>query len=173
MRGRYIVAPFVCTLVCTRPADLPRAIKPGGWVELQELRFVFQSDDGPCPSDYACARFSDYCREGFRAFGVDPMTVERNAQLIADAGFTNVAERVWKVPIGPWPRDPKLKTAGVYNRAVLVASLQAVSMAPLTRGLKWTPAEVELFLVDVRQSLQNDAIHAYLTFHAAYGQKAV
>jgi hypothetical protein len=65
-----------------------------------------------------------------------------------------------------------MKTIGLYNRNNLVDALQAVSMAPLTRGLKWSPNEVEVFLIDVRKSLMNSAIHSYLTFHVVYGQKS-
>lgn len=75
------------------------------------------------------------------------------------------------MPIGVWPRDPKLKKVGLYNRAMLYDALQAVSMAPLTRGLKWSAAEVEVFLGTVRKSLLDSSIHTYLTFHSVYGQK--
>lgn len=109
--------------------------------------------------------------EGFLAFGINPLSMERDAELLAEAGFQNVQEKVWKVPIGTWPRDPKLKTAGLYNRAMLYDALQAVSLAPLTRGLKWSSAEVEVFLVHVRKSLLDSSIHTYLTFHSVYGQK--
>lgn len=109
--------------------------------------------------------------DGFRTFGVDPLSMERNADLLREAGFENVCEKVWKVPIGVWPRDPKLKKVGLYNRFVLYDALQAVSLAPLTRGLSWSAEEVELFLVEVRKSLADSSIHTYLTFHAVYGQE--
>jgi hypothetical protein len=109
--------------------------------------------------------------EGFRSFGVNPLSMERNPELLRDGGFENVEEKIWKVPIGTWPRDPVLKTIGLYNRSMLYDALQAIAMAPLTRGLKWDPAQVELFLIEVRKSLMNSSIHTYLTFHAVYGQK--
>ena len=125
------------------------------------------------PESYGYGRFVDHCMAGFRSFGINPLSMERNPELLRDGGFENVEERVWKVPIGAWPRDPKMKTVGVYNRSILIDALQAVSMAPLTRGLKWTREEVELFLIEVRRSLMNASIHSYLTFHAVYGQKPV
>jgi hypothetical protein len=132
---------------------------------------VVQCGDDTCPADYGYGRFVDLCIEGFRACGVDPLSMERNKELLLEAGFQDVQEKVWKVPIGPWPRDPKLKKAGLYNRAIMCDALQAVALAPLTRGLKWTTAEVEVFLVDVRKSLLDSSIHTYLTFHSVYGQK--
>ncbi|KAB5516968.1 S-adenosyl-L-methionine-dependent methyltransferase [Coniochaeta sp. 2T2.1] len=167
-------ARFVCMAIKDWPRLLNRAydaIKPGGWIELQELRFVVQCDDDSCPQDYGYRRFTELCLEGFRTFGIDPLSMERNAELLRESGFQDVQENVWKVPIGVWPRDPKLKKAGLYNRAMLYDALQAVSLAPLTRGLKWAPQEVEVFLVEVRKSLLDSSVHTYLTFHAVYGQK--
>jgi hypothetical protein len=149
------------------------ALKSGGWVELQEIRFHLQCDDGtmPGPEHYGYGRFVDLCMEGFRSFGINPLMMEKNQELLRDGGFVNVEEKVWKVPIGMWPKDQKMKTIGLYNRSMLIDALQAVSMAPLTRGLKWSPAEVEVFLIDVRKSLMNTGIHSYLTYHVVYGQK--
>ncbi|KAF6814098.1 methyltransferase domain-containing protein [Colletotrichum plurivorum] len=166
--------------MCMAIKDWPRllsqareALRPGGWIELQELRFHLQCDDGtmPGPDGYGYGKFIDLCMEGFRTFGINPLMMERNAELLRSSGFENVVKKVWKVPIGVWPRDPKLKTIGLYNRSMLVDALQAVSMAPLTRGMKWSASEVELFLIDVRKSLMNTSIHSYLTFHVVYGQK--
>ncbi|WYZ35863.1 hypothetical protein EsH8_X_000510 [Colletotrichum jinshuiense] len=172
----FVHARHMCMAIKNWPRLLSQAyesLKPGGWVELQELRFYLQCDDGsmPGPEEYGYGRFVDLCMAGFRSFGIDPLAIERNSELLRGCGFENVVEKVWKVPIGTWPRDPKLKTIGLYNRSMLVDALQAVSMAPLTRGLKWSASEVEIFLIDVRKSLMNTSIHSYLTFHVVYGQK--
>jgi hypothetical protein len=39
--------------------------------------------------------------------------------------------------------------------------LEGLSLALLTRGLKWKKEEVHTFLVDVRKELRNKDIHAY------------
>lgn len=109
--------------------------------------------------------------EGFLSFGVNPLSMERNPDLLREGGFEDVQEKIWKVPIGTWARDPKLKTVGLYNRSMLIDALQAVAMAPLTRGLRWSATEVEVFLIEVRKSLMNSSIHSYLTFHTVYGRK--
>ncbi|KAK1546343.1 methyltransferase domain-containing protein [Colletotrichum paranaense] len=172
----FVHARHMCMAVKNWPRMLSQAftaLKPGGWVELQELRFVLQCDDGtmPGPEEYGYGKFVDLCMSGFRSFGINPLAMERNSEMLRESGFENVVEKVWKVPIGTWPRDQKLKTIGLYNRSMLIDALQAVSMAPLTRGLKWSPAEVEVFLIDVRKSLMNVSIHSYLTFHVVFGQK--
>lgn len=125
------------------------------------------------PEDYAYRKFISVAIEGFAVFGVDVLAIEKNAPLLAATGFDRVEEKVWKIPIGTWPRDRKLKTVGLYNRCMIYDALNAVGMAPLTRGLGWSAEEVEVFLVDVRRSLMNAGVHSYLTFHVVYGQKPV
>jgi hypothetical protein len=150
-----------------------RALKPGGWIELQELRFFMQCDDGTMPGRdrYGYSKFIDLCMEGFRKFGVNALATEKSRELLTDGGFIDVEEKVWKVPVGIWPKDPTMKTIGLYNRSIIIDGLQGVGMAPLTRALGWTPAEVEVFLVEVRKSLMDSSIHSYYTFHAVYGRK--
>lgn len=121
--------------------------------------------------DYRYCKYIDLCMEGYGRFGVNARAMENNKTLLEEGGFVNIGEKVWKVPIGTWPRDPTMKTIGLYNRSIIIDGLQGVGMAPLTRALKWTPEEVEVFLVDVRRSLMKSPAHAYYTYHCVYGQK--
>ena len=47
-----------------------------------------------------------------------------------DAGFEDVHEQVYKVPLNPWPTDPHLKHIGEFSEMNLLDGLQAISMAP-------------------------------------------
>ena len=44
----------------------------------------------------------------------------------------------------------------------LLDGVQAMSMAILTRGLKWSREEVEVLLAGVRDDLRNRAVHSYV-----------
>jgi hypothetical protein len=148
-----------------------RAIKPGGWIELQDIRLFAECDDDTMPADYGLSQFFAKLAEGFGAFGFDLAGMLRNATMVKDGGFVNVEERVWKIPIGTWPKDRNMKTIGLYNRCIINDALQGVILAPLTRGLKWSAIETEIFLTGVRRSLTNSSVHSYYTFHDVYGQK--
>lgn len=50
---------------------------------------------------------------------------------------------------------------GVWNRENLLSGLDGFTMATFTRVLGWTPAEVEVFVVDVRKEMKDTSIHAY------------
>jgi SAM-dependent methyltransferase len=170
----YIHARHVCMAIKDWPKLIRQsydALKPGGWIELQEIKFTVLCDDDTLPADYGYARYTDAVHAGFARFGVFTNKVAQNPELVREGGFQNVEERVWKLPIGAWPRDQKMKAVGIFCRQMLVDALQGLAMAALTRGLGWTPQQVEVFLVDVRKSLLDVSVHSYLTFHIVTGQK--
>jgi hypothetical protein len=105
--------------------------------------------------------------------GVNLLGIEKNPENVRAAGFVNVEEQVYKVPVGTWPRNQKMKTIGLYNRSMIYDGLQGISMGPFTRGLKWSPQEVEIFLVGVKKTLVDNSQHTYLPFHVVIGQKPV
>lgn len=121
--------------------------------------------------DYVVEKFFRNVKAGLETFGVDGFSTLHNVQRLEDAGFTNVEEKVFKVPIGPWAKNSILKTVGRYFRSSLYDGLQGLAMATLTRGLGWDSADVERFLVDVRKGLLDPTQHAYITFHVVFGQK--
>jgi hypothetical protein len=148
-------------------------LKPGGWIELQELEFVTYCDDGTMKDDFLVTKFLNLVKDGLAVFGIDLLGMIKNAQNLRDAGFVNVEEKIFKIPLGVWPKNKTMKLIGLYLRSVIYDGLQGVSLGPFTRGLKWTPEEVEVFLIDVRKALMDSTIHSYIPFHVVYGQKPV
>lgn len=170
----YVHLRFMCSSIRNWPLLLQRAyraLKPGGWIELQELRYVVSCDDGSLADDNAFARFLVHVRKGLGRLGVELLTMDENPRLLREAGFAAVDERVFKAPIGVWPRDPHLKQVGLYSRSVIHDGLHGVGIGPLTRGLGWSANEVELYLVDVRKGLFEPTAHMYFPYHIALGQK--
>jgi len=121
--------------------------------------------------DYDVEKFLRFVKEGLAVFGVDLLSVTGNAQRLRDAGFVNVEEKVFKIPLGTWPKNKTMKMIGLYLRSVIYDGLQGIALGPFIKGLKWSPDDVELFLVGVRKSLMDASVHSYLPFHVVYGQK--
>lgn len=128
-------------------------------------------DDGTLRPDSQLAAFLQNVKDGLAAFGVNLLGMEKNQENVRAAGFVNIDEQAFKVPVGTWPRNQKMKTIGLYNRSMIYDGLQGISMGPFTRGLKWTPQKVEVFLVGVRKALMDTSQHVYLPFHVVIGQK--
>lgn len=141
-------------------------------MELQDIRMgALYCDDGTMREDNSVSEWLAFVAEGLAVLGVDLLTVHKNKQRLIDAGFVNVEERIYKLPLGVWPRDQKMKMVGLYNRSNFLDGLQGISVKPLGHGLKWTPEKIEVFLAGVRKEIMDSSQHAYIPFHAIIGQK--
>lgn len=81
-------------------------------------------------------------------------------QFVKDAGFENIKAQMFKVPIGPWAKDPRMKDIGMCNLAQILDGLEAFSLRLFCGVLKWTEEEVHVLLAKVRQELKSGKIHA-------------
>ncbi|KAF6816658.1 methyltransferase domain-containing protein [Colletotrichum sojae] len=155
------------------PASLTylRVLKPGGWVEIQEMKWNFNCDDTSMSKDYALLKMMDLVWQGLGKFGIEKDAADSNPERVAAAGFVNQVHDVKKVPMGEWPKREDLRMIGAYCKAVLYDGLHAVTIGPLTRGLGWTAEEVDVFLVDVRKDLLDSSVHSYVFYHSLAGQK--
>lgn len=120
---------------------------------------------------YAMMRFTNLMKQAMAVFGVNIAGPTRYYNMLVEAGYESVTEQIMKLPIGVWPRDKKMKIIGLYNRSVIYDGLQGIAMAPFTRALKWTPEQVEVFLVEMRKGLMDASQHAYFPFYSIYARK--
>lgn len=81
--------------------------------------------------------------------------------LFEMAGFINVTVLDFKIPIGLWAKNPKLKRIGKYQKAVLLDGLEAFSLAIFTRFLKWSEPDLLILLAEVRREVSNTSYHWY------------
>ncbi|KAH8687419.1 S-adenosyl-L-methionine-dependent methyltransferase [Tricladium varicosporioides] len=170
----FIHARHMCSSIKQWPKLLEEAydkLQPGGWIELQDLEFQAKCDDGTLKETYEVSKLFKFVTQGLAVFGVDLLGMRKNAELLREAGFINVERKIFKIPIGTWPKHKTMKTIGLYMRSSIYDGLQAITLGPFTRGLKWSVEEVELFLVQVRRELMDSSTHAYIPFHVIYGQK--
>lgn len=59
---------------------------------------------------------------------------------IAAAGFTNVHQKQYKVPIGDWAEDPLLKEVGRLRRAEILAGIEGVRTSTYIPDSAETPS---------------------------------
>jgi hypothetical protein len=146
-------------------------LKPGGWLELQEILHSPQCDDGTLLADNPVAEFWDNVTAGLAVLGVNFHATLDLADMLRAAGFVNVTTRIFYVPIGPWPKNRVLKMVGLYWRTVLMDGVQPIALGPITRGLGWTREKVEVWLVGVRKAYLDGGVHSYMPLYIICGQK--
>ncbi|KAL4912989.1 S-adenosyl-L-methionine-dependent methyltransferase [Aspergillus aurantiobrunneus] len=146
------------------------AIKPGGYIEQAEQAVVPKSDDGTTDGTI----FEEWGRVSLDAgekFGKSLCALDTSREGMIKAGFVDVVERRFKVPVGGWASDPRLKQLGLYNRLQWEEGIEGWCMYLLTAVLGWTREEVELYLSRMRKGLRNNKIHAYQEYTVVYGRK--
>ncbi|KAM0542837.1 hypothetical protein ACHAPJ_012617 [Fusarium lateritium] len=146
-------------------------LSPGGYVELQDVDVIMGSDDGTLTEDttlYKWCRLLDEAAIKFDRF------FERTTKfkdLLEEVGFVDVVETRFKWPTNGWPKDKKYKELGLWNKANASSALEALTMAPFTRGLGWSREEVEVFLAQLRKDWNNPKIHAYWPICVVHARK--
>lgn len=120
-----------------------------------------RSDDGTLKADSAFLKWANFLHEASVKFGRPYVEIAQIRDLMAKVGFEDVTMSVYKWPSNSWPKDTKYKELGIWNNENVLSGLEAFSMAPFTRALDWKPAEVSVFLIDVRKDVNDRSIHAY------------
>jgi hypothetical protein len=137
-------------------------LHPGGWAEFQEIIIYFQSIDGSIEGT-ALQRWNTLLLEGIRKMGRRPTEALRCKKWMAEAGFVNISEKKFAVPMNPWAKGKVQKALGAMQMANNLEGVDGLTMTVFTRSLGWTPAQVEELLVDVKRDMKDRSIHAYIT----------
>jgi SAM-dependent methyltransferase len=139
------------------------ALKPGGWVEFQEFDYRCQTDDNTAPEKSQLKFWEDEWTRALQMTGLNgycrPDLLE---QQVRDAGFVNVTRRNFKLPIGPWPKDQRLKDAGILGMANLVHGVYGLSVKIFTHLLGYSIEELEVLLAAVRKDVKERKVHRYM-----------
>ncbi|OAG37876.1 hypothetical protein AYO21_07982 [Fonsecaea monophora] len=167
-----------CRYMVGSIADWPKLMRqcydnlnPGGWVEFQDFDINYYSQDGSLTEEHAVRRWLALCHQAAGKIGRTLRVGKHLEQWVNDSGFVNVQAVKVPVPIGPWPRDKRLKRMGLVNWTQIFEGLQAVSLRLFLGVLEWTQDELESLLVDVRKDLKNREIHALYDVYTVIGQK--
>ena len=104
-------------------------------------------------------------------FGVDARSPCYLKQWMENAGFVDVEEHILKLPVGPWPREPRLKEVGLFEMVNMTEGIRGLTIMLITRCLKWTATEFDLFLMNVRKDVRNKKIHIYYQLYGGLQKK--
>ncbi|CAM1510881.1 Fc.00g083940.m01.CDS01 [Cosmosporella sp. VM-42] len=150
-------------------------VKPGGWVENIEIDLETRSENPKVANDEDHI-FKKWCQL-FWAAGDKLGRTFRIARdngmenLMKETGFVDVVHKQWKVPIGGWPKDQKLKQIGLYNGMFIDQSLDGFAVFPIGEILGWTFEEVTVLVSKMRAAIKDPKSLPYYNIHLVYGRK--
>ncbi|KDN63932.1 putative methyltransferase domain-containing protein [Colletotrichum sublineola] len=146
-------------------------LNPGGWAEFQDWNFMLCSDDGSIEGSETL-RWSHLFHEAAKVYGRESQVGPKLEALVQEnTGLVNIHHKPYKIPVGPWAKDPHLKDLGMCNLIQLLDGLEGFSLRLLCGALGWTKEEVLVLLAGVRKELKSGKLHGYLKYDVVYGQK--
>ncbi|KAF2137396.1 uncharacterized protein K452DRAFT_110648 [Aplosporella prunicola CBS 121167] len=145
--------------------------KPGGWAEFHAFDTNYKSDDGTLKPDAYLNRFVETLKDGCGRMGKELVPGPKLEGWFKDAGFVNVGVQTFKVPLGPWAKDKKMKEIGMLNLMQVLEGMEAFSFRLFMSVLNWKLEEVQVFNAKVTQELKGKTVHPYYTLYVVYGQK--
>ena len=81
------------------------------------------------------------------------------------------ANEYHQIPVGDWPKDPKLREVGKFVRACLENDIEGYTLMMWQDVLQWPKEEYQMFLLSIRKAIKNPKIHTYMKVRYVYGRK--
>ncbi|KAG5784974.1 hypothetical protein H9Q73_001347 [Fusarium xylarioides] len=150
-------------------------VRPGGWVESLEIDIETHSENPKIEKDEGHI-FKKWCKLFFECGRKTGRTWEiardgRQEEYMREAGFTDLSSKSWKLPVGGWPQDKKLKHIGLYNGAFIDHSIDAFAIFPIGEILGWSKEEVTVLVSQMRKALKEPRALPYFNVRMVYGRK--
>ncbi|CRG87069.1 hypothetical protein PISL3812_04084 [Talaromyces islandicus] len=146
-------------------------LKPDGWIELQEPQSWLTSDDDTKDRVTYTNQFQEKCVEAAAKFGKNINLAHTHKQRLLDAGFVDVREDVTKIPLGVWPKDPRLKEIGRFWREHMIAGVEVYTLGFIGQVLGWSEIECRVLAAKVAEELRDRKNHLYVNLHIICGRK--
>ncbi|KAF5009123.1 hypothetical protein FDECE_4675 [Fusarium decemcellulare] len=146
-------------------------LKPGGYFELQAAYPPFKSDDGTAAQAVNFGQWMTTIIDGAAKFGKPLDCAPSWKAKLEEAGFVDCQQQIFKVPMGTWPKDPKLKELGRYQATQEAQVVDSYTPGLFGRVLGWSEEEIQVFIAKVKQDLKDPSIHIYQTVYFIWGRK--
>ncbi|CAH0024719.1 unnamed protein product [Clonostachys rhizophaga] len=146
-------------------------LAPGGYIELQAVDAPFLSDDGTVQKAVNAQLWLKTLCEGSAKFGKLIDCAPSWKAKLAAAGFVEIHEEVRKMPLGMWPKDPKLKEIGRFQPIQEAKAIESYTPQIFSSVLEWSQEEILVFMAKVKNEIKDPSIHLYLPVHFVWGRK--
>lgn len=145
-------------------------MRPGAWIEFQELHGQVHCDDGTMPEDDKLKEFYELTVEAFDGLGIMFHIARDLRPHLEAAGFKDIHCEVKKIPVGTWPKDKTMRLIGQYMKGVVADAIPAFAGKPFeAHGI--SNVESQVWQATAKKELEDRTKHRYLNFYFWYAQK--
>ncbi|XWW97863.1 hypothetical protein V2A60_005859 [Cordyceps javanica] len=146
------------------------SLRPGGWIEFQELLGRPFCDDDTMSADDPFKVLYEIAGDAYSRLGLSTSLPAELEPMLLAAGFENVHCRVIKVPIGTWAKDKTMRLVGLYQKTAVTDFISTLAGRPF-KALGLSDEEAQVRLALARQALDDARIHRYFNYYYWYAQK--
>lgn len=147
-----------------------RSLRPGGWIEFQDLVIEPLCDDDTMQNNDDFNTVCCLAREAYKILGFNTTSTKELQSFLVTAGFKNVQCKEFKVPIGPWAAEESLRRLGLRQQKAMLDFIGTLAARPF-RALGFSAEEAQLKLLSARQAFFDHSVHRYLTYYFYCAQK--
>ncbi|KAL7272146.1 hypothetical protein RUND412_005064, partial [Rhizina undulata] len=148
-----------------------KALKPGGWIEMQDFCDIFSTEDDSLPADNALTKWLENWEKFVARCGREWATVPpRMMKDLREVGCVEISEKVIKLPIGRWPKGTHERELGMYFGQQMIDGVEPVALV-FKKTMGWTDGEVQECVMEVQQALRDPKFNMYMKFYCTYGRK--
>jgi SAM-dependent methyltransferase len=146
-------------------------LEPGGFMESHELFTKIYCDDGTMPPDYELLEWMKTQDRAAMTLGMPLRIANKLKTWYEQAGFVDVHEEVFSIPVNAWARDSRFKLLGKFMQWNMCQGVHAWTVEYFTKALQWTDAEVEVYLAHLRNAISDRSVHSYYKVWVVWGRK--
>ncbi|RDB21118.1 Secondary metabolism regulator LAE1 [Hypsizygus marmoreus] len=158
--------------------EIGRLLRPGGLFLLVEPDLIPIADGKPATQHphgtgpRGWFTLWETYRACLKIQGIDVTVPQRLAELLAEAGvFERIVLQDGNIPVGFWPDDPHLLTAGQLQWMDYELFLPALKPLFLSSGI--AEAKVNRIIADAQQDLYYPSLSTSAQLHIVYGSKCL
>jgi hypothetical protein len=124
------------------------------------MHVIPTSYDNSLPKNSQIQAFYDVLAEVGQGIGIDLAVAQKFHGMLEKAGFEEVTETVFDLPIGGWMPDRRMREVGLFQQFQMTEGLHGIAFGLLTRVAGWDPVKVEAFLAGVRSEMKDPSVHS-------------
>jgi len=146
-------------------------LEPGGYMESHELYPKIYCTDGTMPADWELLEWTRLTDKAAMQLGTPLRIANKLKTWYEQAGFVDVYEEVFHIPVNAWAKDPRDKLIGKFMMWNMCEGVHAWTVAYFIKALGWTEVEVEVYLAHLRTAIVDKSVHAFFKVYVVHGRR--
>ncbi|KAJ5444601.1 uncharacterized protein N7458_008473, partial [Penicillium daleae] len=150
--------------------DIVRVLRPGGWVQMTEIYFNVQSDNGSITDQHALRRWSTHYMRALED-RKDIRVGSRLRSFFEEVGLVEIDAKMIPLPLSAWSSDPRMRDIGQYNSENIRQLLRSLALYPLTQRLHMSTESFDRLAEQAQEEARNHSLKAYFPLYVCIGRK--